>query len=200
MRKDKHVLGFSGASGSNVEACNSIWVHDFTATASETICKSLLEANSKDPVAPIIMYIDSYGGAVDALAGIISVMESIPNPIVTVVTGTAMSCGAILLSYGEYRYVGANSRVMIHEVSSSASGNINDQKNSVAETDRVNIYWMNKLAGNCGKKNYSALKKYMTSEHRDVYLSAEASIRFGIADHIGIPKLSQRRMYHLDNG
>ena len=53
----------------------------------------------------------------DCLASMIETMDEVPNPIITVAHGMAMSCGAVLLSHGDIRFVGKNSRIMVHEVS-----------------------------------------------------------------------------------
>lgn len=63
---------------------------------------------------PIEIYIDSPGGYVYNLWGLIGVIEKSKAPIHTIATGMAMSCGAILLLAGEKRYAYRHATVMIH--------------------------------------------------------------------------------------
>ncbi len=83
---------------------DEIWVIEFTAESAQEFREKLLEQSKDNPNRPIIVYIDSYGGQVDALAKMISTMDEIPNPIITACVGKAMSCGAILLSHGDIRF------------------------------------------------------------------------------------------------
>jgi len=166
-----------------------IWVNVFDEANAKTFCENVLKASAKDKHQPVIVYIDSYGGAVDALAAMISVLDSIPNQVITACTGKAMSCGAILLSHGDLRLVAPHGRVMIHEVSSAAWGNINDVKTDANESMRLNKYYMDLLAKNCGLDNAKQLP--FTNERRDVYMSAQEALKFGIVDKIGTPRVEK---------
>src|SRR5690606_10612626 len=140
-----------------------------------------------EPEEPIVVYIDSYGGYVDSLASMVETLDSVNNKVITVCVGKAMSCGAILLSCGDERYVAPSSRVMVHEVSAGAWGNVNDIEVSVEETKRLNSFWMSRLAENCGMK--LADLKRLFGEKRDIYMTAKEALKFGIADKIGAPRL-----------
>lgn len=179
---------------------DEIWVTEFTADSAIELRDSLLEAAKGDPTKPITIYIHSYGGAVDALASMIETIDEIPNPIITVCQGVAMSCGAMLLSHGDIRFIGKHSRVMVHEVSSATHGDVHDMAADAQETKRLNKYWMHMLAKNCGiKGGYDALRK-MIKEHdgRDNYMDAEEAVKFGIVDAVGMPKLNRMRLYQVE--
>jgi len=161
--------------------------------------KQVLAAAKGDHNKPIVIYIDSYGGYVDALAHMIETLDEVLNPIVTVVTGCAMSCGAILLSHGDIRFLGRHSRIMVHEVSSGAFGNVQDMKEDVKETVRLNEYFMGLLARNCGFKNYEEFRAVIKEQDgRDRYLVGNDALKFGIVDAIGIPKVSGRIIYEIN--
>jgi ATP-dependent Clp endopeptidase proteolytic subunit ClpP len=176
-----------------------IWVTDFTGDAALEFRDSVLEASKGDPMRPIVVYIHSYGGAVDALASMIETMDEVPNPIITVCQGMAMSCGAVLLSHGDIRFIGKHSRVMIHEVSSGTSGDVHDMAADAQETKRLNRYFMNLLAKNCGIKGYDALRKMIKDQDgRDRYMNADESVKFGIVDAVGMPKVSRMKLYQVE--
>ena len=179
---------------------DEIWVTEFTADSALDFRDSLLEASKGDPMRPIVVYIHSYGGAVDALASMVETMDEVSNPIVTVCQGVAMSCGAMLLSHGDIRFIGRHSRVMIHEVSGGTSGDVHDMGADAQEVKRLNKYFMNLLAKNCGiKGGYEALRKIIKDQDgRDRYLNAEEAVKFGIVDVIGMPRVNRLKLYQVE--
>ena len=84
--------------------------------------------NTGQKVIPIV--IDSYGGEVYSLMAMISAIKHAEIPIATIVEGKAMSCGAILFSFGEegMRFMDPNATVMIHDVSSGQLGKVEEVK------------------------------------------------------------------------
>lgn len=164
-------------------------VTDFTEESAAKFRDQIMLKAERNPNEPLVIYIDSYGGYVDALAKMVETLEEVPNPIITCVLGKAMSCGAILLAHGDIRYVGRHSRVMIHEVSAGTHGDVHEMKNDVAETERLNQYWLGQLAKKCKiEGGYSSLRKMIKErDGRDIYLSAEDSVKFGVADLVGTP-------------
>lgn len=177
---------------------SEIWVTKFDEEHAQKFRIAVLEVAKSDPSRPVVIYIDSYGGYVDALAKMIETMDEVSNPIITVCMGKAMSCGAILLSHGDVRFLGRHSRIMIHEVSSGTIGNVQDMKEDVKETVRLNEYFMGILAKNCGFKHYEEFREVIKAQDgRDRYLSGEAAIKFGIVDAIGLPKVSARALYEV---
>lgn len=174
-----------------LDLTGEIYVGDFTEIAAQKFKSSVLAHAKDSPEEPIVVYINSYGGFVDALASMIETLDSVPNPIITVCQGVAMSCGAILLSHGDVRYCGRHSRIMIHEVSSGTGGNVHDMYADAVEIKRLNSYWMDLLAKNCNiQGGYSSLRKIIKSKDgRDLYLDAAAAVKFGICDHVGLPQM-----------
>jgi ATP-dependent Clp protease protease subunit len=179
---------------------DEIWVTEFTADAALDFREDVLEASKMDPTRPITVYIHSYGGAVDALASMIETMDEVPNPIITVCQGVAMSCGAMLLSHGDIRFIGKHSRVMVHEVSGGAVGDVHDVGADAQEMKRLNRYFMNLLAKNCGiKGGYDALRKSIKDQDgRDKYMNAEEAVKFGIVDATGMPKVNRMKLYQVE--
>lgn len=177
---------------------NEIWVNRFDEETATEFRSCVMLQSKLDPSRPIFIYIDSYGGYVDALAKMIETLDEIPNPVVTVCMGKAMSCGAILLSHGDLRFCGKHSRVMIHEVSSGTSGDVHEMHADVQETKRLNEHFMGLLAKNCGYSGYPELRKMIKEQDgRDRYLNAEAALEFGIVDVVGLPKLNVMGMYEI---
>ena len=103
-----------------------------------------LAHNTGQKVIPVV--IDSYGGQVYSLMSMIAAIKHSELPVATIVEGKAMSCGAILFSFGEdgLRFMDPNATVMIHDVSSMDMGKVEELKASAKEADRLNtiIYTM----------------------------------------------------------
>ena len=188
----------------NIPDFEEIIVNKFCEESAKKFRAQVLKRASLDTNMPIVIYIDSYGGYIDSLNTMLDVLEQVSNPIVTVCTGKAMSCGAVLLAAGDFRFCGRNSRVMVHQGSSGAGGPIESLQNDVDESKRINKQMMHKIAERCGM-NLSVFKKEMKSrlhrdddEARDLYLPPEAAKEIGIVDFIGMPIIKPVVMYSIE--
>lgn len=178
---------------------DEIWVNEFSEDSAGKFRDELLEACKGDPKKPVVVYIDSYGGSVDALSSMIESMDEVSNPIVTVAVGKAMSCGAVLLSHGDIRFCAKNARVMIHEVSAATSGDVHDMMADATEVKRLNRVFMGLLARNCGiKGGYDALRKMVKDQDgRDKYMDSSDALKFGIVDAVGMPRIEKVSIYQV---
>jgi ATP-dependent Clp protease protease subunit len=180
-------------------AAGRIWVNEFSEEAAAKICVEIIKTAERDETEPIILYIDSFGGDVHALASIISVVDSVPNPLITIATGKAISCGAFLLSHGDIRCAGRHAVIMMHEISSRPGySNVNDLRTDADETQRLNDHFVGLLAKNCGKS--LAQVKKLFQEKRDQYMTPEQGKKFGIIDQIGIPLFERHIQYAMKFG
>ena len=146
--------------------------------------------NTGQPVIPIV--IDSYGGQVYSLMAMISEIEHAELPVATIVEGKAMSCGAILFSFGAkgMRFMDPNATVMIHEVSSMDRGKVEEIKASAEEADRLNKTVYKMMARNCGKKEDYFLKIVHDKGHADWFLDADECMKHKLANQLRVPKFS----------
>ena len=177
-----------------------IWVNEFTEKSAKKFREEVLAlVDKKGPEHPIVVRIDSYGGQVYSLAMMLETIDSIQNPIITSCEGKAMSCGAMLLSHGDYRFCGKHSRVLIHEVSHGSWGDVHDVYNDAEEGKRVNEYFLGLLAKNCGiKGGYKGFRKIIKErDGRDINLDAKAALDFGIVDEIGVPTVLPITYYQV---
>ena len=149
-----------------------------------------LAHNTGQKIVPVV--IDSYGGQVYSLMSMISAINHAELPIATIVEGKAMSCGAILFSFGEQglRFMDPDATVMIHDVSSMEHGKVEEIKASADETDRLNQKVYTMMARNCGKKDDYFLKKVHAKGHADWFLDSAECKKHGLANQIRVPKLS----------
>ena len=178
---------------------SEIWVIKFDEESAQKFRLKVLKRSELNPRMPIVIYIDSYGGYVDSLAKMIETLDEVPNPIITVCMGKAMSCGAILLSHGDIRYCGKHSRVMVHEVSHGAIGDVHDCHNDAQEGVRLNRYFLGLMAKNCGiKGGYDGLRRIIKErDGREIWMDAKTSLTFGIVDKIGLPNLNSIVLFEV---
>ena len=182
-----------------------ILVNKFTEESAKDFRKQVINRAMDSSNTPIVVYIDSYGGYIDALNSMLETIEQVTNPIVTVCMGKAMSCGAVLLSAGDYRFCGRNSRVMVHQGSAGAVGPIESLQNSVTENKRLNKQIISLVAKRCNKsiKDFKEeMKKRLVKgddEARDMYLPAQDALEIGIVDFIGMPHIKPHTVYSIES-
>jgi len=130
----------------------------------------------------ITLHVDSPGGSVKSGLSIVDVMDYVSSDIITINTGMAASMGSILLGAGTKgkRYSLRFSRVMLHQVSSGAEGNIQDMRISLQEAEKYNEL----LFGLLGQYTDKDPKQVMQDASRDKWLSSEEAKAYGIIDNI----------------
>jgi ATP-dependent Clp protease protease subunit len=142
----------------------------------------LLFLSQQDPKKTITMHIDSPGGSVKAGLSMVDVMNYIPSPIQTINTGMAASMGSVLLGAGTkgMRASLPHSRTMLHQSSGGAVGNIQDARISMNEWEKINNELFKLLGEYCGK----TAKKVEKDAQRDLWLSADEALDYGIIDEV----------------
>lgn len=142
----------------------------------------LLFLEKEDPDKDIEFYINSPGGSVSAGLAIYDTMKMIKPDIATMCVGMAASMGAVLLAGGSKgkRFALANSRIMIHQVSGGARGQLTDMKIAVAEAEKSMRTLMEILADATSKDVEQVTKDC----DRDHWMSAQDAFDYGIVDKV----------------
>jgi ATP-dependent Clp endopeptidase proteolytic subunit ClpP len=167
-----------------------ITVNEFTEESAQKFHSEMCAAhNSGQKVVPV--EIDSYGGQVYSLMSMIGAIKSSRLPVATIVQGKAMSCGAILASFGSegLRFMDKDATMMIHDVSSFAFGKIEELKADAREAERLNEKVYTMMARNCGKPDDYFTKIIHDKGHADWFLDAEEAKEHKLIDQIRMPEL-----------
>jgi len=145
--------------------------------------------NTGQKVIPVV--IDSYGGEVYSLMAMISSIRDAELPVATIVQGKAMSCGAVLFTFGDegLRFMDPNATLMIHDVSSMEWGKVEELKASTKETERLNEKVYTMMARNCGKKDDYFLKIVDKKRHADWFLDADEAKKHKLTNQLRIPTM-----------
>lgn len=154
-------------------------INDQTASL---IIAQLIHLSNEDPEAPIQMYVSSPGGVIYAGMGIVDTMNMIPNPIHTVAVGFTASFGTVLLTAGEkgHRYALPNATIHLHQPLGGAQGQASDIEIQANEILRLKRRLNQMLAERTGQP----YEKIEEDTNRDIFLSAEQAVDYGLVDHV----------------
>lgn len=131
---------------------------------------------------PIEIYIDSYGGYVYQILGLVSVMAKSKTPIHTICTGAAMSCGFVMLICGHKRFAYELATPMYHQVSSGAIGTMKSMEEDVAEGKRLQKI-LEKITLENTKISKKKLKKIYDTKF-DWFMTSKKALKLGVIDEI----------------
>ena len=178
-----------------------VWVTDFTEESAIQFNEAILQRFQENPAKPIIIDISSYGGSIDALFSMIDGMDAIKAVapqgffFATVASGPAMSAGAYLLSYGDFRFSQPNSRIMLHQAHGGALGGMPQAEVDWKEFERINERILSIISKRAKVKGGTkALKRVLG---QDKYLTPEEARDLGIIDVVGYPVIREHKVYEL---
>ena len=159
-----------------------LWVAGPVNDNMSTIVQAQLMFLDSTDKADITMHIDSPGGSVKSGLSMVDVMEYINCDIRTVNTGMAASMGSVLLGAGTKgkRSSLRFSRTMLHQTSGGAGGNIQDARINMIEWEKTNKILFNLLGSYCGK----TAEQVTLDATRDLWLSADEALEYGIIDEV----------------
>jgi ATP-dependent Clp protease protease subunit len=140
---------------------------------------SKYKGNAKDP---ITFLINSPGGNMHDMLGIIDFIQGLDIPVNTICRGTAFSAAAVILACGTgTRAMSKRSGVMFHQSLNYAEGKFNDVKASIAYTQVMENDIQNILAEVTKQKDANWWKEKMKT---DYFLSAQEALELGVIDVI----------------
>ena len=146
------------------------------------VCAQLLFLEADNPAKDINFYINSPGGVVSSGLAIYDTMQYIRPDVATMCIGQAASMGSLLLAAGAKgkRYCLPNSRVMVHQPSGGAQGQVTDieiqAREMVNTRKRLNEIYVRHTG-----QNYDAIAVAL---ERDNFMSPEEAKAFGIVDDV----------------
>ena len=134
------------------------------------------------PLIPIRLYLSTPGGnCYDGLA-LYDAIESSKTPVEVVCSGKVMSMGIIVVLASPVRKAYRNTTFMIHQVSGMNFGTLQDMKDSVEESERVN----NLLFDIIRKKSKVTKERLdeVAKQKEDWFFSAEEALEMEIITEI----------------
>ena len=156
------------------------------------ICQAIIFINKADDAArqrnphyvakPIHLYINSFGGWVDEMWNLISLIEASKTPVYTYCTGYAMSAGFMIFISGHKRFISRHARLMYHQISGGSYGTYQDMKESIEESELLHRHGEEYVASH----TKIPMKKLVEIRERkkDWFIRADEAIRLGCADEV----------------
>ncbi len=155
-------------------------INDNTLTDFIIRMRSLLQ-HRKDKSAPVNLMINSPGGDVYEMFGIIDYIESLDVKVNTICRGRAMSAAAVILTCGTgTRMMSKRSTVMFHQSSSFMGGKMSDITAYLDNIKSLEVLIYNMLAEKT-KKDAAWWKEKMRN---DMFLTADELLEIGVIDQI----------------
>jgi len=148
-------------------------------------CRAIIRNREEDDTTPINVIIDSVGGDVYEMFGIIDYIESLEKnsniKVNTICRGKAMSAAAMILASGTgKRLASKRSTIMIHEGSSMQAGKSSDLK----AAHKYNSHLESMANAILGDKTIKDKKFWTEQTKTDLYLSAKDAQKLGVIDGI----------------
>lgn len=165
-----------------------ILVRKFSEVSLEEFTKDfLLAEGAGQEIIPI--QIDSGGGSVDSLLGMIDIISRSKKKICTFTNTKACSAASVLLASGTpgYRFASKHSSLMVHEISAGTFGKQNEMMNDMEFFEALNIKLMNMLDSFCGHEKGFFKNKLFEHGNADLYFTAGQAVAIGLVDKVRSP-------------
>jgi ATP-dependent Clp protease protease subunit len=155
---------------------------EINAQMANLVVAQLLYLNREDPEQEIQMYIQSPGGEVYAGLAIYDTMQQISSPVSTVAVGLTASFGTILLAGGApgRRHALPHATIHMHQPLGGAQGQASDIQIHAEQLLRIRDRVEGILSEHTGKPT----ERIREDIDRDVYLSAEQAVEYGLIDAV----------------
>jgi ATP-dependent Clp protease protease subunit len=146
------------------------------------ICAQLLFLEAENPKKEINLYINSPGGVVTSGMSIYDTMQFIKPPVSTLCMGQAASMGSLLLAAGApgMRFALPNARVMVHQPSAGAQGQVTDILIQAREFENMKRR-LNEIYVHHTGKTYDEIESAL---ERDNFMTADVAKEFGLIDKV----------------
>lgn len=146
------------------------------------VIAEMIFLESEDPNKDIIMYINSPGGSVSAGLAIYDTMQYVRPDISTICVGMAASMAQVLLCAGSKgkRMALPNSRIMMHQPSGGAEGQLADIEIYLKETVRLREQLYKIIAAHSGQD----VDKIRRDADRDFWMSPQDAVDYGLIDRV----------------
>ncbi len=142
----------------------------------------LLFLQSQDPDRQIQIFINSPGGVIYSGLAIYDTMQQISSPVSTTAVGLTASFGTVLLTAGQkgMRYALPNATVHMHQPLGGAQGQATDIVIQANEIMRLKDRLIEVLVKHTGQER----EVIERDSDRDVYLSAQQAVDYGLIDSV----------------
>lgn len=126
------------------------------------------------------LHLCTNGGEIFPALSTVDTIRNMKSKVYTHVEGTVASAGTLISTFGNKRYMGKHAHLLIHQLSGGLYGKFNE-----LEDEFYNCTTLMKLIKSIYKETTKIpMKKLDELLKKDIYLTAEECLEFGIIDEI----------------
>jgi ATP-dependent protease ClpP protease subunit len=129
---------------------------------------------------PIHLRINSYGGSVFAAFSTLDYMNQTEIPIFTYIDGCAASAGTIMSVCGSKRFIGENSYMLVHQLSSQHWGKYQELQDDMKNSDSL----MKRIKEIYEERTKIPKTKMDEILRHDLWWDAKTCLKYGLVDEI----------------
>lgn len=170
---------------------NKIYFYaDIDSTSAVELIKLLVETDIKlqntkntlgDDYTPVChLHLSTNGGEIFSAFAIVDTIRQMKSKVYTYVDGAVASAGTLISLAGEKRYMGKYSHLLIHQLSGGMYGKFNEMEDEIYNCTAL----MKLLKAFYKEKTKMPMKKLDEILNKDIWLSADECLQFGIVDQI----------------
>lgn len=153
---------------------------DFSGASVEMAVRAIYKMAQDAPNKPIEIHMNSYGGDTYSMFYLMDVILTSPCQFKFFGGGAIMSSASFIMAVCDERNLYPNATVMVHELSSSSPDKHTDININARENKRL----MSKLVDIYAENSRMPREFWEDIVQRDVYLTPEETIMFGLADKV----------------
>jgi len=192
IANDEEELEFDSLS-SNIKIINDkiLFYSDIDDVSILELNKALLELDlklqqlkltlsSSDYTPTIHLHINTGGGSIHSAFAAVDTIRNLKSQVHTYIDGNNASAGTLISIIGHKRYMGLHSHLLIHQLSSEVYGKFQDIEDEFYNCSNL----MNLLKQYYKKYTKIPMKKLEDLLKKDIWLTAEECLTYGIVDEI----------------
>jgi ATP-dependent Clp endopeptidase proteolytic subunit ClpP len=126
------------------------------------------------------LHINSNGGEIFSAFAAVDTIRQMKSKVYTYVEGAVASAGTLLSLAGDKRYMGKYSHLLIHQLSGGMYGKFNEMEDEIYNCTAL----MKLLKTFYKEKTKMPMKKLEEILTKDIWLSADECLQYGIVDQI----------------
>ena len=150
------------------------------------VVRTLLEYNRMDKYfkvedrMPVIIYLNSNGGDVDAGFELIDVIQNSKTPVYIVNLGYCYSMGFLIYLAGHKRYGAKNATFLIHDGSSFVSNSTNKARDTMEFVSKLE----DRVRDSLLLRTKITPEEYESKQRHEWYMFCDEAKKYGIVDYI----------------
>jgi len=155
------------------------WIYEWfgiDATSPKDVDQALIDANGED----LEVEINSGGGDVFSGSEIYTALKGYSGNVIVKIVGIAASAASVIAMAGKKIMISPTAQIMIHNVSSSVSGDYRDMEHEAEVLKNYNVSIANSYLLKTGMDQ----KELLALMNQETWMNAQQATQYGFADEV----------------